>query len=309
MTRFWTVARPLAGVAILAALTYRLGAEPFVKGLRRVDGSALVAALAITAVTTWCCARRWSLLAERLRVAVPVRAAYCACYRAQFLNAALPGGVVGDVDRAIRHGRDAGAMARGVRSVVWDRATGQVVQVGLAVAAVPLLPGALRPPILWALVVVAVVVPVVVAGLHVGLPNRHLTALLAEVRTLFGAAGVWRRAVLLSAVAACGHLVVFVIAARAVGVDVPAHQVLALGLVVMLASAIPLNVAGWGPREGAAAWVFGAAGLGAGTGLEVAVVYGVLSLVATLPGALMLRSASTAERPTPAPVPAGAAHG
>lgn len=287
MTRFWTVARPLAGVAILGVLAYRLGAGPFVEGLRNTSVTALVAALAITAVTTWCCAQRWSLLAERLQVEVPVGTAYPACYRAQFLNATLPGGVVGDVHRAIQHGRDAGAMARGVRSVVWDRVTGQVAQVGLAVLAIPLLPGPVRSGVLWALAAVVVVAAV----LHVGLPGRFLTALVTEVRTLFGAAGVWQRAMLLSAVAACGHLVVFLIAARAAGVTAPGIEVVALGLVVMLASAIPLNVAGWGPREGAAAWVFAAAGLGAGTGLQVAVVYGVLSLVATLPGALALRSA------------------
>ena len=54
---------------------------------------------------------------------------------------------------------------------------------------------------------------------------------------------------------------------------------------------MPLSVAGWGPREGAAAWVFGAAGLGVAAGVEVAVVYGVMSLVATLPGLLALRPA------------------
>jgi hypothetical protein len=75
---------------------------------------------------------------------------------------------------------------------------------------------------------------------------------------------------------------------------------------VLLASAIPLNVAGWGPREGAAAWVFGAAGLGAGVGLEVAVVYGVMALVATLPGAVALwsgRLSARAPEPVPVPVP------
>lgn len=299
------MARPLAGVLILGVLAFRLGAEPFVEGLRSTGTTALVAALAITAVTTWCCARRWSLLAERLQVAVPVRTAYAACYRAQFLNATLPGGVVGDVHRAIRHGRDVGAMARGVRSVVWDRVTGQVTQIGLVVFAIPLLPGQVRSGVLWAVAAVAVVA----AMLHLGLPSRVLTALVGEVRTLIDAAGgVWQRAVALSAVAACGHLVVFVIAARSAGVAVPAHQLFALGLVVMLASAIPLNVAGWGPREGAAAWVFAAAGLGAGTGVQVAVVYGVLSLVATLPGALALRSAP-ASAPQAELAGAGAAHG
>ena len=55
---------------------------------------------------------------------------------------------------------------------------------------------------------------------------------------------------------------------------------------------IPLSVGGWGLREGAAAWAFGAAGLGAATGVTVATVYAVLMLAAVAPGAgLLLRDA------------------
>ena len=59
-------------------------------------------------------------------------------------------------------------------------------------------------------------------------------------------------------------------------------------MLALLAMGLPLNIGGWGPREGVTAWAFGAAGLGAGTGLSVAVVYGVLSFVAALPGAVVL---------------------
>jgi hypothetical protein len=48
------------------------------------------------------------------------------------------------------------------------------------------------------------------------------------------------------------------------------------------------SIAGWGPREGVTAWVFGAAGLGAGAGVSAAVVYGVMALAASLPGAVVL---------------------
>jgi hypothetical protein len=64
--------------------------------------------------------------------------------------------------------------------------------------------------------------------------------------------------------------------------------VLPLALVALLAAALPVNVAGWGPREGASGWVFAAAGLGAGPGVATAVAYGVVVLVATLPGALLV---------------------
>ncbi len=267
-----------------------LGAEPFLDGLRHTDAAALLVALVVTAGTTWCCARRWSLLAGAIEVPVPLGTAYRACYRAQFLNATLPGGVVGDVHRGIRHGRDSGAMGRGLRSVVWDRASGQVVQVGLVVLALPFLPGQLRG---WALALA-----VVVAGVTV--------VFWAELRTVL-AAGIWLQVVVLSALAAGGHVLVFVVAARTAGVTAPLHELVPLALGVLLASAIPLSIAGWGPREGAAAWVFGAAGLGASVGLEVAVVYGVMSLVATLPGAVTMWSGRrhapiSVQRPEPVEV-------
>ena len=65
-------------------------------------------------------------------------------------------------------------------------------------------------------------------------------------------------------------------------------SLLPLGALVLAGSSVPTSVAGWGPREGVAAWAFAATGLGAATGLTVAVTYGVLSLAATLPGILPL---------------------
>ena len=81
---------------------------------------------------------------------------------------------------------------------------------------------------------------------------------------------------------------VFVVAVQVTGMELPVGRLLPLAMVVLLASAVPANIAGWGPREGAAAWAFGAVGLSAAEGVIVAVVYGVLALVATLPGAVIL---------------------
>jgi hypothetical protein len=58
-------------------------------------------------------------------------------------------------------------------------------------------------------------------------------------------------------------------------------------LLVLLVMVLP-SVGGWGPREGMTAWVFAAAGLGAAQGVATAVVYGVMVLVASLPGAAFL---------------------
>jgi uncharacterized membrane protein YbhN (UPF0104 family) len=116
---------------------------------------------------------------------------------------------------------------------------------------------------------------------------RHHGRLSSDLRTVLGGATLVR-VVVASCGSALGHLAVFLIAVRAVGVDASWRLLLVIGLVVMMGSAIPLNIAGWGPREGLTAWAFGMAGLGSAVGLTVSVVYGVLAAVATLPGALVL---------------------
>ena len=89
-------------------------------------------------------------------------------------------------------------------------------------------------------------------------------------------------------VSTAGQVLTFLVAARAAGVTAPTGTVVPLALLALVAMSVPLNVAGWGPREGVTAWAFGAAGLGAAQGVSAAVVYGVLVFVACLPGAVVL---------------------
>src|SRR4029078_9581203 len=135
-----TAARLAGGAAILAVLVWRVGAGPFVDGLRLTTRWSLAAAVAITSLTTLCCAWRWSLVAGGLGVDVPLRTAVSAYYRSLFLNSTLPGGAVGAVHRCVLQGRAAGDLGRGLRSVAWERASGQAVQALLTVAVVLLLP-------------------------------------------------------------------------------------------------------------------------------------------------------------------------
>src|SRR5699024_8137221 len=85
-------ARRAAGVVILAVLAYRLGGGPFLAALRSVDGWAVVAAVAVTAATTACCAWRWQLISAVLGIRLRPGQAVAAYYGSQFLNVTLPAG-------------------------------------------------------------------------------------------------------------------------------------------------------------------------------------------------------------------------
>lgn len=292
--RTWAWARLGAGAAVLAVLVGRLGTGPFLDGLHRVDPACVVVALAVGAATTVLAAWRWTLVARGLGVGLSLRAAVPACYRAQLLNLTLPGGVVGDVHRGVRHGRDARSLGRGLRSVGWERAAGQAVQVAVAMAALLVLPSPLRAvaPLLAVLVLAAAAAGVLGVGRLARSGGSRLArparAVRADVRDGLLARPLWPRVVLVSLLVVAGHVTTFLVAARTAGVTVPTARLLPLALVVLVAMALPTSVGGWGPREGATAWLFAAAGLGAASGLSTATVYGVMSLVAALPGVLVL---------------------
>ncbi|MCW2847131.1 MAG: hypothetical protein JWR90_1105 [Marmoricola sp.] len=274
MTTWWRWARPLAGIAILGVLVWRVGSGPFLDGVRMVDGWSLVAALLITGLTTLCCAWRWSIVAGGLGAPVPLRSAVVAYYRSQFLNSMLPGGVLGDVDRGVRHGRRVGDTGVGLRAVAWERLAGQGVQIVLAIAVLLLLPSPWRPP--WLLVAGVLVGGAGCLLLGARRPRPDGSSLLATACIVLASTG-----------AVVGHAATFLVAARTAGSTASLLHLLPLALLVLLAMSVPTNVAGWGPREGMAAWAFGAAGLGAAQGVAAAVVYGVMGLVASLPGAVV----------------------
>ncbi|BDH06738.1 hypothetical protein HEK131_39650 [Streptomyces seoulensis] len=285
------------GVAILGVLLWRLGTGPLVDGLRRIDTATVLAALGIGVVTTVFSAWRWQLVARGLGIRLPLGAAVADYYRALFLNAALPGGVLGDVHRAVRHGQSAGDIRRAVKAVVLERVAGQAALAVCGAALLLTLPSPVRDDLR------TFALPVALAGagaLAVVLAVRMNRAPGRRTGTLPGS-GLLREArqgllsresgpgvALSSAVVLAGHLGMFVVAARIAGSAASVAVLLPLAVLALLAMGLPLNVGGFGPREGVTAWAFAAAGLGASSGVAVAVVYGVLSFVAALPGAVVL---------------------
>lgn len=319
--RFLPLLKTLAGAAILAVLIWRLGTGAVIDALHAISAGEVLAALVIGVLTTVVSAWRWCLVARRLGLELPLARAVADCYQALFLNSVLPAGVLGDVQRAVSHGRESGDVGRGVRAVVLERTAGHVVFMVVGVVVLLAQPDLLFvvatdlvPGIGGAVgVLVAVVIAAVlgawmlrswirgnrVLGNRV-LGNRVLSrerldrirgALrtgVTEARVGLLSRDMWPALVLLSVAAVVGYLALFVVAARAAGSDASVLTLLPLLMLALLVMGLPINIGGWGPREAVLAVAFGAVGMGAAQGLTAAVVYGVLSMIACLPGAAVL---------------------
>jgi uncharacterized membrane protein YbhN (UPF0104 family) len=297
--------RLAATVTVLWLLWRHLGATPFKDGLRAVTWPAVVAAVTLTALTTVCSAWRWRVAAQALGLGIGLPAAVRAYYRSLFLNSVLIGGVLGDVHRAVTHGRRSGDVVLGLRAVAWERLWGQVIQAGATAVVLLTLPSPVRPALPYVLAGVASVAAVAGCAALVARRTdrrggsrltRAARAVADDLRHGMLAPHVWPQLALASVLVVAGHTATFVIAARVAGSTAPLGELLALLLVVQTATVIPLSIGGWGLREGVAAWAFAAAGFGAATGVTVATLYAVLMLAAVAPGAGLLLSDAVRRR-------------
>jgi len=203
--------RLAAGVIVLWFLGWRVGAAPFENGLRAVTWPGVVAAVTLTALTTVCSAWRWRVVARALGAGIGLPAAAGAYYRSLFLNSVLPGGVLGDVHRAVVHGRRAGDVALGLRAVGWERLCGQVIQAVVTAVVLLTMPSPVRPALPYVLLGIAGVAGcaalVVRGAARRGRSRltRGARAVAADLRHGLLAPGVWPQVTVASVLVVAGH--------------------------------------------------------------------------------------------------------
>jgi uncharacterized membrane protein YbhN (UPF0104 family) len=283
-------ARIGVGIVVLAGIIATVGAGPFIRGVTSVSWFTVAIAVALTGVATAAAVWRWRTVAAGFGLELSFRGAFAAYYRSQLLNTVLPGGVVGDVHRAYRHGRRSGSVALSARVVATERVAGQVVQLVLVALVLSVL-GLSSPlhALAWVVGGVAALVVIVLGIIATATRGRRLLRReLDHLGRLFGDVRRSVQIVAASVVVVASHLTVFIVACVATGVRAPLSELVALGLITLTAGAIPINVGGWGPRESAAASAFAAVGLGASAGVAASTTFGVLATIAVLPGAAVL---------------------
>jgi len=281
--------RFLVGLAALLAVIAYVGTGPLLTGILSIDARTIAAALALSAVATAAAAWRWCVIATRLGLDLSWATALGRYYQSQFLNTVIPGGIMGDVHRAVGHGQNVGSLAQSARAVMIERTAGQLVQIFLSLI-IFLFVGAQFVGLLLA--GVAVVLGIIVVGLAVAvLPYpRGRAAVIREVRELRAGLGSLRalaQVSIASVIVISCHVVTFAIATAAIGVTVSGGQQLVLALLVLLGASIPFSIGGWGPREGIAGWSFAMAGFGASAGVAASALFGVLTIIAVAPGAVV----------------------
>lgn len=281
------------GLLLATALWVDVGAVVAELSAARIGPSLIALGLSLPLMATL--AGRWSFTARRLGLDMPMRVAVAEYYASTFLNKVLPGGVLGDVGRAVRGGRrnpDAkGAM---VRSVLLERFSGQVALWVFVVV------GLVR----WGAdegrrVAIAVGLAVLLAGLLAAALSRvprfaqsgfgrAWTLVMTEVRRAFLERGAWAVQLGLSLLSVALLVAIYAACTQAVGAQVGVSQLLFIAPVLLAVTTLPVSVGGWGIREVASIALFEMTGLDPAAGVAASAAFGGLNLLGSLPGAVVL---------------------
>lgn len=241
---------------------------------------------------------RWHVILARLGVPNPVPESLRLFYIAAFFNNWLWGAVSGDLARVWLSYRARASVATAISSVVLDRVAAVAGVAVLVLVTAPLFVaymGSMISALIPAGVAIAGLGGIMVAAqLHrLPLPWQH-SRLLRGFQTLSHDAGtVFLRpasvipALGLAVAAQTALAISTYFVAQSMDIALTLLECLVLMQPVVLITALPISVGGWGVRETAMITLFSAFGVPTSAALAMSVQIGLLSMLVSLPGAVL----------------------
>lgn len=257
-------------------------------------GAALVMLLIQVAIAT----QRWIFVLRALQIEFPFRDALRVVFVGLFFNQTLPSTIGGDVVRIWELRRADIPLQSATTSVVLDRITALAAIVLVVTVSLPILFVIVGDAIaqvslaLGALGGLASLLVLVTMDLIPGLSKewrmiRFVAALARDARRVLLSAPVATRALGASVIIAIISGVSVALVARSLNINVGLLECCVLFPPVLLLSALPISLAGWGVREAAMVAAFGYVEVGATDALVLSVVVGLTVVAVGLPGGLM----------------------
>jgi uncharacterized membrane protein YbhN (UPF0104 family) len=288
--RGWTVAaRFIVSAAVLWVVSRRIDAPDVMARLSGLEARWVAVGLVISVLQVATLAWRWRFTLARLGVELSYGAALGEYYLGILLNQILPGGVTGDVSRAWRHARTDAPTGPAVRAVVLERASAQAVMTLVGVVSILWLPWGPAGARAFLASLLALLVVLGVRALDASAGTDSVAGRLrADARRALLSREALPAQLATALLVVASYIAVFLVSAKALGTDVRLTTLLPLTAPVLMTMLVPVTVAGWGIREAAAAALWGLTGLAPEEGAAVSVTYGLLVLVSSFPGALLL---------------------
>lgn len=267
-------------------------------GIRNAQPWLLLAGLAQLAIQPFVSGLRWKLILRALGKELPFGTAVRFVWIGAFFSQALPGTVGGDVVRIWLYWKSGVGHRLAINSVAIDRIIMvlsllmlvTVVQPGLASRSQS--PMAAWLPVLMFATAICGTTMLMFSDRFVSRfahwpAIRSIAHIAADLRATLLKPATCIAITLISVIAYLNMAITAWLIALALGLPVTLMDCCILIPVVLLASIIPITVGGWGIREGAMVVLLAGVGVAAPQALALSVLFGVASILVSLPGAFI----------------------
>ncbi|MCP3388906.1 flippase-like domain-containing protein [Bradyrhizobium sp. CCGB12] len=317
-----TLAKFAVSIGILVLLLRSQDLSSLKADLLAVKLNMLALAVLLLFAQTFILCHRWILILRAMSVPLGWLAGWRILIISTFFNQVLPAG--GDAVRIWMLRRNGVQWSQTIGSIVADRFLALLALGAVILAGMPfLLPRIRDNSLVFAIVIVLVFACFGLVALVTleRWPSRMIAALPARVvefamlvrAPLLAAEG---RGMLIAAAIVINLIMVTACYVLAIGLDAPLSPLDAFVLVplVILSSAVPISIGGWGVREGAMVAALGLVGIASDKALAISVLLGLSGLIVGLFGGLVwlvaperasfskVRAGAGAERTDAAPV-------
>lgn len=270
----------LATLGLLLLLAARIDLDRMGRALAEADVAWVLLAAALGPLQIALSAERWRIAAVSAGSPLTRQTALREFALSALLNQVLPGGVSGDVIRAMRAGSEQAPMV-GAWVVLTDRLVGLTVHLLLVLVGVSLWPLLHEDaPAPWPVVLLSISLLIL---FFVGLISKTPLGKTARDALMTGSGP---RQIALSALLTASFIAAFACCGRAIGRPLGALSITAVP-VVLLSMALPLTVGGWGLREWTASAVLPPLGMSEETAVACSALYGISVWLGALPSAVL----------------------
>jgi uncharacterized membrane protein YbhN (UPF0104 family) len=290
----------VVAVVLLALTLHFVDMQRVGDGLRKIGVTAALFAAGLMLAQVVLCAVRWMLITRLTPTPLPFREAMRGYLEAAFVNAFLPSLIASDGTRMVRAVASGASPTHAFVGVASDRL---IALCALAIASATgllLLPDASRHP----LIVLALVglLPAFIVGLIVldilgktfvrfsryrfVRPFLELASLIERLRRMPALTA------LVLVISLAGHALTagaFYVLARQLDLGIGYWPMFALSAPIIVYSAVPISIGGWGVREALSAALFGLIGVVPASGVALSIAFGlVISAVGLFCGGIAL---------------------
>ncbi|MBK19172.1 MAG: hypothetical protein CMM52_10110 [Rhodospirillaceae bacterium] len=297
----FAIAKGAVSLALIYLLFQTYDLRDALDRIARIDLAYFFAAAGLLTSSIMFASWRWRIIIGALSSRISFKSTFGLVWISVFFNQVLPSNLGGDAVRIWMFYRRDGLFKRAFGSVLLDRVTALV---GLAILVLITFPLAIQ---LIADSVILTILGILVVTVFVGmlaflwldriigicarfLPSKlfELLAGLAEDSRVVLAPR--RSGIQVLGISVVNHLVIVLVMyalAQSLSIGVQLVDLVVLIPPVVLAALLPISFAGWGVREGAMIGMLGTIGVTPENALALSVAFGFLTLIVSLPGALI----------------------